>query len=166
MQAGFAAVLEPMLRHGVAAAFAGAPLAGDWTCAGRPWPDAQAPDLALMTISAADARLSLLLPFDGARASPEAMAERANLCCGALKRDLGHSWPQLGMSTPTMLRRDVLGAVGLLRMAGALHGRLSLPDGGVQHAILGWTCDADVPPLQPPPAAEEPAQACGELELF
>lgn len=160
-----ASILEPVLRRSVAAAFAGAPLDGAWDCANGPQPHAPVPDLALMTISAADARLSLMLPFDGGCRSAETMAEQANLCCGALKRELGHAWPQLGMSTPAMLRRDVAGALGLLRLTGCLHGRLVLPDGSVQHALLGWTGGARLPTMQPPPA-DEAGQAAGELELF
>ena len=36
----------------------------------------------------------------------DAICERANMCCGSLSRDLSHTFPYIGMSTPNIVDRQ------------------------------------------------------------
>ena len=36
----------------------------------------------------------------------DAIAERGNICCGILNRDLGHYFPHMGLSTPNILDKE------------------------------------------------------------
>lgn len=95
----------------------------------------------------------------------DAMSEYGNLGCGALKRELGHVFACLGMSTPHIVDRESLRHLGRLRPGYLRHYRLDLDCGERLHLSL-CVCEQGELDFDPPPPREAPAEAAGELELF
>jgi hypothetical protein len=93
----------------------------------------------------------------------DAVAESANLICGALSRELGCVFPQIGMSTPNFLKRGSADHLGLLKPGYLQHYRLVLNGWLSFHASL---CVIEREDLDFELVATEQAADSGELEMF
>jgi hypothetical protein len=92
------------------------------------------------------------------------VAERGNVCCGALNRDLGPFFPHVGMSTPNIIDRDCMQYVDLLGCGFVKHYKIVLDGELTMYATL---CVADYGHVDfhVDPAVEV-AVDTGELEMF
>ena len=97
------------------------------------------------------------------RALNDAFAERGNLCCGMLNRELGRVFPHLGMSTPHMLDGRCVDHLASLEPDDLRHFRLTLEGRTPFHATLWVKADGHLDFEVP---REEAVEATGELELL
>lgn len=93
----------------------------------------------------------------------EVFPEIANLCCGAMNRELGGYFTHLGMSTPYPLDRQCLPFIEVLKPAHLAQHRIVINDQVILHATL---CLCAYAPLDFHYVASAPETASGELELF
>ena len=92
------------------------------------------------------------------------VAECANVCCGALNRELASHFPHVGMSTPNIIDRDCMKYVDLLGCSLVRHYRVVLGGELALHASL---CVADYGHVDfHALPAIEPTFETGALELF
>jgi hypothetical protein len=92
-----------------------------------------------------------------------AFAEIANLCCGALNRELAFHFPHLGMSIPYMLSDQCLSWLEQLKPDYVAHYSLTVGSTVRVDATLCMCCSAPVEVITRAHAATE---TTGELELF
>lgn len=99
----------------------------------------------------------------------ESFAEVANLCCGAINRELNRYFPHLGMSTPYVLSGRCLDFIGDLNPQHVARYQVAINDSVRVGATL-CLCGAeslDFTAAAPLPGAASAADAeIGELELF
>lgn len=93
----------------------------------------------------------------------DAVCESANMCCGAINRDLGMFYNGLGLSTPQILDIRSLPHMQRLGAQHLRHFRIGLPGGLGLHASL---CVRAYEPMDFDWHPQEPAVGAGELELF
>ncbi len=92
-----------------------------------------------------------------------AFAEIANLCCGALNRELVRDFPHLGMSIPYFLSGQCMGCLDELKPDHVSHYGITV-NGSVQlTATLCICCSA---PVEIAARLHAVAETTGELELF
>jgi hypothetical protein len=92
-----------------------------------------------------------------------AFAEIANLCCGALNRELARDFPHLGMSIPYFLSVRCMSCLDELKPDHVSHYGITV-NGSVQMtATLCICCSA---PVQISTRLHAAAETTGELELF
>ena len=92
-----------------------------------------------------------------------AFAEVANLCCGALNRELSRDFPHLGMSIPYFLSAECLRCLDELQPEHVTHYGITV-NGSVQlQATVCICCSA---PVQMATRAHGQTETTGELELF
>jgi hypothetical protein len=143
----------------------------------RASPKALEPPRNVLVITTSSFSFRLLTMFDVA-ATPEARAyfggepdakietafsEIANLCCGALNRELSSHFPHLGMSIPYSLSSHCLGCLDELKPEYVSRYAITLNDSVRLEATLCMCCSA---PVEFTARAEAATEATGELELF
>ena len=89
--------------------------------------------------------------------------ELANLCCGAMNRELGGYFAHLGMSTPYPLDRQCLPFIEVLKPAYLAQHRIVINEDVALHATL---CLCAYAPVDFRYVASTPETATGALELF
>jgi len=92
-----------------------------------------------------------------------AFAEIANLCCGALNRELSRDFPHLGMSIPYLLNAHCMGCLDELKPDHVAHYAITVNGSVRLQATLCICCSA---PVQITPRQHAAAETTGELELF
>jgi hypothetical protein len=92
-----------------------------------------------------------------------AFAEIANLCCGALNRELSSHFPHLGMSIPYSLSSHCLGCLDELKPEYVSRYAITVNGSVRLEATLCMCCSA---PVEVIARAEAAAETTGELELF
>jgi hypothetical protein len=106
------------------------------------------------------------LRADRAQTLDEVFAEVANLCSGALNRELSVNFPHLAMSTPYTLSDECLAFLGELRPQHVARFGITI-NGSVQlQATLCMCCSRPVEVAAASAAADEADARIGELELF
>lgn len=94
----------------------------------------------------------------------EAFGEVANLCCGAMNRDLGNHFPHLGMSTPYVLDRQCQPFLNLVLKPAHLSQHKAVINGAITvNATLCMSSYASID-FRVDTSVEE--ESTGELELF
>lgn len=94
----------------------------------------------------------------------EAFGEVANLCCGAMNRDLGAHFPHLGMSTPYVLDRQCIPFFNPVLKPGYVSQHKAEINGEITlHATL---CLSAYGPIDFRVDTTVEAESTGELELF
>ena len=93
----------------------------------------------------------------------EAFREFANMCCGALNRELSEQIPHLAMSIPYTLSSQCLAFLGELRPSFLSSSAVTINDSVRLQVTLCMCCSAAVDFVGSAPAAETTA---GELEMF
>lgn len=89
--------------------------------------------------------------------------EIANLCCGAMNRELGGYFTHLGMSTPYSLDRQCLPFIEVLKPAYLAQHRIVINGEVILHATL---CLCAYAPVDFRYVASAPETASGTIELF
>jgi hypothetical protein len=135
------------------------------------------PSRNVLVITTSSFSFRLLTMFDVA-ATPEArayfggeqdakiettFAEIANLCCGALNRELSVHFPHLGMSIPYSLNAECLGCLDELKPEYVSRYAITVNGSVRVEATLCMCCSA---PVEVIARAEAVAETTGELELF
>ncbi len=92
-----------------------------------------------------------------------AFAEVANLCCGALNRELSKDFPHLGMSIPYLLSVQCMGCLDELKPDHVSHYGITVNGSVHLQATLCICCSA---PVQIATRLHAAAETTGELELF
>ena len=107
----------------------------------------------------------LRLPGKGLddKAFYDAVSEFGNLCCGALNRDLGQSFPHVGMSTPNLLKRGSMRFLATLEAGYTQVFRIEFSETLRFHATICVCEYGDLDFRWEPKAL---AETSGELELF
>jgi hypothetical protein len=119
--------------------------------------------LTIFHVSDSEANRSYFLPVGAACTMLEGFAELANLCCGALNREMRFAYPHLAMSVPSQLNAGSLEHLAQLkaeyisRFAVSINGAVKL------RVTLCMCCFAPIEILEIP-AGTEPAS--GVLELL
>lgn len=116
-----------------------------------------------LTISSYLVKLMVMIYFTPEHASLDEIGEAANLCCGALNRDLGAFFPHIGMSTPNILYKQSALHLQSLPYSHLQHFRVDTAAGRAVHAtlcvfaydVIDFTVEQDQQP-----------EETGELELF
>jgi len=107
------------------------------------------------------------LAYYGDRAGEQKLevsfAEFANLCCGALNRELSSHFPHLAMSIPYSLSSQCLGCLDELKPEYLSRYAITINDSVRLEATLCMCCSAPVEIVATAGVAEE---TTGELELF
>lgn len=103
------------------------------------------------------------LPAMDKKAFYDAVAEFGNLCCGSLNRELGRSFPHVGMSTPGLLERECIAHLGALDASYVCHYRMETEGPTFFHASL---CVCDYGDLDFQAERHDVEASVGELELF
>ena len=93
----------------------------------------------------------------------EAFREFANMCCGALNRELSEQIPHMAMSIPYTLSSQCLAFLGELRPSFQSSSTVTINDSVQLHVTLCMCCSAAVDFVVSAPAAETTS---GELEMF
>lgn len=93
----------------------------------------------------------------------ETFAEKANLCCGALNRELSHSFPQLAMSIPYSLSGRSIQFLDVLRPQFLSRHSICI-DSQIQLEATLCMCCTTVVNLGA--AVKQPDEDTGALELF
>ncbi|MDP3637182.1 MAG: hypothetical protein Q8R51_07355 [Azonexus sp.] len=132
--------------------------------------------LLVLTIANFSFKLLVIFHFEASRetgqyfSKPEAglgcadvFPEIANLCCGAMNRELGGYFTHLGMSTPYQLDRQCLPFIEVLKPAYLAQHRIVINGDVILHATL---CLCAYAPVDFRYVASAPETASGALELF
>jgi hypothetical protein len=93
----------------------------------------------------------------------EAFREFANMCCGALNRELSQQIPHLAMSIPYFLSSQCLEFLGELRPSFLSRSAVTINDSVRLQVTLCMCCSAAVDFVASAPVA---AATSGELEMF
>lgn len=93
----------------------------------------------------------------------DAIAERGNLCCGMLNRDLAAYFPHIGMSTPNVIDRHCAAYLQMLNCGHIQHFAIDIEQAQRLHVSL---CVSDYADIDFTVAADEMGSSTGELELF
>jgi hypothetical protein len=93
----------------------------------------------------------------------DAVAERGNLCCGTLNRELARFFPHIGMSTPNVIDKECTTYLGVLGSGHIQHFRVDINSSVHFHASL---CVCDYANIDFVLEAAHQSSGAGELELF
>ncbi|MBK7052562.1 MAG: hypothetical protein IPH54_18775 [Rhodoferax sp.] len=93
----------------------------------------------------------------------DAIAERGNICCGILNRDLGHYFPHMGLSTPNILDKECSSKLDVLGCGHIQHVRVDINSSVHFHASI---CVCDYADLDFVVEVSEEEDSTGELEMF
>jgi hypothetical protein len=119
--------------------------------------------LTIFQIAEAPALSAYYVRGAAGRSLQEAFAEVANMCCGAINRQLALTWPHLAMSIPQILDTRCLAFVNDLRPQYLSQYALSINEAVKLRATLCLCCSA---PVEFAALASEAQESSGELELF
>lgn len=97
------------------------------------------------------------------QAFSDAISEAANMCCGALSRDLSQVFPNIGMSTPNMLDKGCATALAILKCGHVQHFKVDINNTERFHATL---CISDYADLDFAVDTVAQEASTGELEMF
>lgn len=110
------------------------------------------------------ARLGRMTAGDpSAQAFDDAISESANMCCGAINREIGRFFDYTGMSTPHIIDSRSGPHLDRLTHHHLRHYRIVADDGAVFHASLCAFAHTPMDFVWEPEAAPD---TTGELELF
>jgi hypothetical protein len=93
----------------------------------------------------------------------DAIAERGNLCCGILNRDLAAYFPHIGMSTPNVIDRHCAAYLKMLNCGHIQHFAIDIDQVTRLHVSL---CVSDYADIDFTADTEAGGNNTGELELF
>ncbi|HTH43818.1 MAG TPA: hypothetical protein VL528_01940 [Oxalicibacterium sp.] len=93
----------------------------------------------------------------------DAIAERGNLCCGILNRELSAYFPHIGMSTPNVIDRHCAAYLQMLNCGHIQHFAIDIDDAPRLHVSL---CVSEYAEIDFTVDAEAGGSNTGELELF
>jgi hypothetical protein len=93
----------------------------------------------------------------------DTIAERGNLCCGILNRELIAYFPHIGMSTPNVIDRHCAAYLSMLNCGHIQHFAIDIDQGPPLHASL---CISDYADIDFSVSADAMGASTGELELF
>lgn len=93
----------------------------------------------------------------------EVLSEIGNLCCGAMNRELLHSFPHLGMSTPYVLSRQCMEFLNELKPGYVAGYAININNTVQMHASL---CLCEYAPIDFSVDMSSAEEETGELELF
>jgi len=100
---------------------------------------------------------------DAQQSIDEAFREFANMCCGALNRELSQQFPHLAMSIPYSLSSQCMAYLSELQPHFLSSSAVTINDSVKLHVTLCMCCSAAVDFAASAPVAEPTA---GELEMF
>jgi len=106
------------------------------------------------------------LRADRTQTLDEVFAEVANLCSGALNRELSVNFPHLAMSTPNTLSDECLAFLGELRPQHIARFGITINESVQLQATLCMCCSRPVEVAEATAATDEAVCGNGELELF
>jgi hypothetical protein len=119
--------------------------------------------LTIFSVPDSEANRAYFIPAGSGLTIHEGFAEVANLCCGALNREISNIYPHLAMSVPSRLSSQCLGHLTELEPAFISRSMISI-NGTVQVGVtLCMCCTA---PVEIPVLTVAAEQASGELEMF
>jgi hypothetical protein len=104
------------------------------------------------------------LRSNSAQSLDEALAEAANMCSGALNRELSAHFPHLAMSTPSPLTHRCIAFLNELRPARLASYRVTIQESVRFYATLCLCCSAPIEVAAP--TSEQDAAVEGALEMF
>lgn len=116
-----------------------------------------------LTISSYLVKMMVMIYFTPEQVSLDVVGEAANLCCGALNRDLGAFFPHIGMSTPNVLYKQSALHLQSLPYSHLQHFRVDTEAGRVVHATL---CVFAYDAIDFTVEQDQQPEETGELELF
>lgn len=93
----------------------------------------------------------------------DAIAERGNICCGILNRELGHHFAHMGLSTPNILDKECSSKLNALGCSHIQHVRVDINSSVHFHASI---CVCEYADLDFVVDATEEEDSTGELEMF
>ncbi len=93
----------------------------------------------------------------------DAICERTNMCCGSLSRDLSHSFPHIGMSTPNIVDRRCASHLHLLNFVHIRHFKVEVNTTAHFHVTLCVNSYDDLDFTVDKSASDA---STGELEMF
>jgi hypothetical protein len=109
------------------------------------------------------ARLNNAAPDVSEQECLDAIAERGNLCCGILNRDLATYFPHIGMSTPNVIDRHCAAYLKMLNCGLIQHFAVDI-DGAPRLHVTLFVSDYD--DIDFTVDADAIGGSTGELELF
>ena len=93
----------------------------------------------------------------------DTIAERANICCGTLNRDLANFYPNIGMSTPNIIDKECSAYLDVLGCSHIQHFKVDINSSVQFHVSL---CVCEYADLDFTVDLNEEIASTGELELF
>jgi hypothetical protein len=93
----------------------------------------------------------------------DALKECANMCCGAVSRDLAQAFPHLGMSTPNILSSYCMAYLQMLHASHVQHFAVGIDQSSLFELSL---CVSEYADLDFHLELAVEAQGSGELEMF
>lgn len=93
----------------------------------------------------------------------DAIAERGNICCGTLNRELARFFPHIGMSTPNIIDKECSSYLGVLGCGHIQHFKVDI-NASVHFHVSVCVCDYADLDFAIEAAAEDTSG--GELEMF
>jgi hypothetical protein len=120
--------------------------------------------LALFQVADNDANRAYFLAAGAGCTLQEGFAEVANLCCGALSREISSAFPHLAMSTPCSLGPQCMHSLAQLKPEYTSRHTVAINSGVQVNVTLCMCCSAAVD--IPTTLAQEQTAASGELEIF
>jgi hypothetical protein len=119
--------------------------------------------LTIFSVPDSEANRAYFIPAGSELTIHEGFAEVANLCCGALNREISNIYSHLAMSVPSRLSSECLGHLTVLAPAFISRSLISI-NGTVQVGVtLCMCCTA---PVEIPALTVAAEQASGALEMF
>ncbi|HWT72998.1 MAG TPA: hypothetical protein VN361_12515 [Oxalicibacterium sp.] len=109
------------------------------------------------------ARLNNVAADIGEQACLDAIAERGNLCCGILNRELSAYFPHIGMSTPNVIDRHCAAYLRMLNCGHIQHFAVDIDQAPRLHVSL---CISEYADIDLTVDTEAGGSCTGELELF
>ena len=119
--------------------------------------------LTIFHVADNDANRSYFLSAGAGGTLQDSFAEVANLCCGALNREISHVFPHLAMSVPSRLSAQCLAYLSQLKPEYTSQFTVSINGAVTVDITLCMCCSA---PIDIPGTLAAPEQTSGELEMF
>jgi hypothetical protein len=119
--------------------------------------------LTIFQVSDTDANRAYFVPTGAGCTLQEGFAEVANLCCGALNREISLVYPHLAMSVPSRLSPECLEYLAQLNPEYTSRFTVSINTTAKLAVTLCMCCTA---PVDIPLGVATAAQSSGELEMF
>ena len=119
--------------------------------------------LTMFHVDDTEANRAYFVPTGSTLTLQEGFAEFANLCCGALNRELSPLYPHLAMSIPCTLRAQCIEHLPQLKPEYTSHFTVTIDDSVKVGVTLCMCCSAAV---EIPVQLNTVQQTSGELEMF